>query len=41
MKTSFILSIGILYLLYKISNRLIDIYEYKIQHTKREDRWQW
>lgn len=41
MRTSFVLVIGILYLVNKLGNRLIDIWEYKIQHTKREDRWQW
>lgn len=41
MKTSFVLVIGILYLVNKLGTRLLDIWEYKIHHTKREDRWQW
>lgn len=41
MKTGFVLAVGSLYLIYKFGNRLLDIWEYKIHHTKREDRWQW
>ena len=41
MSTWFILILCITFLIYKLGNRILDIYEYKFKHTKREDRWQW
>lgn len=39
MQTGFVIAIGYFVLIYKLGNRWLDIYEYKIQHTKREDRY--
>ena len=41
MTTGFVIAIGLFWLINKVGNRWLDIYEYKIQHTKREDRWNW
>lgn len=37
---SVVICFGI-YLAYLLLNRLLGIYEYKVQHTKREERWKW
>ena len=31
----------LIYFLYKLANKGLDILDYKIKHIKREDRYQW